>query len=85
MSTMIRKQVYIKPGQEAKLKEIASRFGVPEAELIRDGIDKALLLRTAAYTDREAWARIKDFIRKRSKKLHIKGKRKWTREELYDR
>ena len=85
MSTMIRKQVYIKPGQEARLKEIASRYGVPEAELIREGIDRALLLQPAAHKDKDAWDRIKDFIRRRSKKPHIKGQRKWKREDLYDR
>ncbi len=52
---MIRKQIYIKPDQETKLKEIASRFNISESELIREGINKALMGPHAIYKDDKAW------------------------------
>jgi hypothetical protein len=39
MATMIRKQIYLEPGQNSALKRLASQSGVPEAELIRQAID----------------------------------------------
>ena len=45
---MIRKQVFIREDQERRLKALARRAGIPEAEIIRDGIDKALAEHEAA-------------------------------------
>jgi hypothetical protein len=42
MTTMVRKQVYIRPDQEKRLKRAAAEEGVTEAELIRRGIDGVL-------------------------------------------
>ncbi len=39
MATMVRKQVYIEPEQDERLKLYARTLGVTEAELIRRGID----------------------------------------------
>lgn len=39
---MIRKQVFIKEEQETRLKALAERLGVAEAELIREGIELVL-------------------------------------------
>ena len=39
MRRMVRKQVYIEPGQDARLKRQAAQLGVTEAELIRRAID----------------------------------------------
>jgi hypothetical protein len=36
---MVRKQVYITPEQERKLKECSKRLGVTEADLIRRAVD----------------------------------------------
>lgn len=85
MSTMVRKQIYINPEQEAKLKEIAAKLKMSESELIREGINRALLQPSAIYQDKEAWSKIKSFIQRLSKKTHVKGHRKWRREDLYDR
>ena len=45
---MIRKQVFIREDQERRLKALASRAGISEAEIIRDGIDRALAERETA-------------------------------------
>lgn len=37
---MIRKQVYLEPRQEAKLKRLAHSTGKTEAELIREALDR---------------------------------------------
>jgi len=41
MRRMVRKQVYIEPGQDARLKRQAALLGVTEAALIRRAIDQA--------------------------------------------
>ena len=53
---MIRKQVYITPEQQRQLRERAAAAGVPEAELIRAGIDKQLV--ETAQADPDAWRRM---------------------------
>ncbi len=37
--TMIRKQVYIEPKQQQKLRRVATRRGCTEAEVVREAID----------------------------------------------
>lgn len=85
MSAMLRKQIYIAPRQERLLKTKASELHISESELIRDGIDKALKTGIIAAHDPKAWDEEKKFIISLTKKRAIKGGRKWTREELYDR
>jgi hypothetical protein len=85
MPSMLRKQIYIAPRQERLLKNKASELHISESELIRDGIDKALKTGTIAAHDTKAWDEEKKFIASLTKKRAIKGGRKWTREELYDR
>ncbi|MBI2266449.1 MAG: ribbon-helix-helix domain-containing protein [Armatimonadetes bacterium] len=34
---MVRKQICIEAGQEARLKRISRELGIPEAEIIRQG------------------------------------------------
>jgi len=40
MATMVRKQVYLEPRQEATLKQLARERGVTEAEIVRRAIDR---------------------------------------------
>jgi hypothetical protein len=42
MTKMVRKQLFITVEQNRRLKERAAATGVPEAELIRAGIDRQL-------------------------------------------
>jgi len=85
MPSMLRKQIYIAPRQERLLKSKASELNISESELIRDGIDRALNTGAIAVHDPKAWDDEKLFIASLRKKRSIKGVRKWTRKELYDR
>ena len=38
MARMIRKQIYIQPEQDARLKRLSGRLGVSESDLIRKGV-----------------------------------------------
>ncbi len=85
MAEMIRKQVYIEARQERLLKALAKDLRVTEAELIRRGIDRGLDGLTGARPDPAAWGEAERFILARARRGRVKGKRRWTREELYDR
>ena len=50
---MIRKQVFIREDQQAKLKALAAKTGVAEAEFVREGLD-IVLERKGAKED-ESW------------------------------
>ncbi len=82
---MIRKQVYIEPGQERRLKTLARELGVTEAELIRRGLDRGLGEVTELHPDPAAWEEVERYILARMRRGRLRGKRRWTREELYGR
>ncbi len=85
MAEMIRKQVYIEPRQDQLLKALAKELGVTEAELIRHGIDRGLASMAGLRPDPTAWKEVERYILARMRKGAVKGKRRWTREELYGR
>ena len=85
MAEMIRKQVYIEPRQEALLKALAKELGMTEAELIRHGIDQGLAGVPGSRPDPAAWKEAERYILRRMRKGPLKGRRRWTREELYAR
>lgn len=82
---MVRKQVYITAEQEERLKRRAAELGVPEAELIRRGLDLVLDGWTGAPLDSRLWEQELAFIRGRVAQDAGTGRedRGWTREELY--
>lgn len=84
MSRMIRKQIYIEEEQEKSLKNKSKRLHKTEAELVREGIN-AILTKPYVSKDIAAWERERRFIEALIRKGPVKGKRQWTREELYDR
>ena len=84
MGRMIRKQVYITAEQERLLKRRAKALGVPEAEVVRQGIELASTTAASFPFDRKAWEEEKQFIRKRMRMRVPQTGRSWTREELYD-
>ena len=84
MSKMIRKQVYIETEQEALLKRLSKEQGLTEAELIRSGILK-LSSRSNVVRDITFWEEEKGFIRSSMKRGPLNGKRRSTREDLYER
>ncbi len=88
MARKVRKQVYIEPGQEQRLKRVAKRTGVPEAEIIRQALEVELRApaRSFPIADRlEAWQAERAFIRRLIEKGSVPGGRTWRREDLYDR
>ncbi|MGH7381127.1 MAG: hypothetical protein ACREKR_02725 [Candidatus Methylomirabilales bacterium] len=84
MSRMVRKQIYLEPGQEKRLKQQARALGVSEAELIRRGVGQVTRLSAAVPLDPKAWQDELAFIRKRARRRKALGQtRRWTREALY--
>jgi hypothetical protein len=82
---MIRKQVYIEERQERILKKTARKLGVPEAELIRRGIDQTLRPDIPAVrTDVGAWTQEKQFIAQLRQRPATAKVKHWTRAELYE-
>ena len=84
MSRMVRKQIYIEARQEDLLKRRAKELGVPEAELIRRGIDSISRVPLTLSPDLQAWEEEKQYIRERRRLDVPQTGRAWTREELYD-
>jgi hypothetical protein len=84
MAQMIRKQIYIEPGQDNSLKKQAKRLGITEAEVIRRAIDRQMGLLIPGIRDLSAWEREKAFIAERMKGKPLTSTRKFRREEAYE-
>jgi hypothetical protein len=82
---MSRKQIYLQPDQDRRLRALARRRGRTESQLVREGVDKILNEPTASGFDPEAWKKELAFIDSLIRKGPIKGKRIWKREDLYGR
>lgn len=82
VARMIRKQVYIEPKHERLLKRLSEARGVPESELIREGIERVTA--SPRWTDRTAWKRLERAMRERARLKVPQTARSWTREELYE-
>jgi len=85
MRRMVRKQVYIEPGQDALLKRQAAQLGVTEAELIRRALDQAGAAPRGLAADQDAWEEAKSIMRDRLGITVPQTGRSWTREELYQK
>ncbi len=84
MSRMVRKQVYIEPLQEKRLKQRARALDVSEAELIRRGIEQVARVPAALLIDWRAWQQELAFLRKRARLRKAQAKqRHWTRKDLH--
>ncbi len=84
MTRMIRKQIYVEPEQETRLKERAQKSGISESELIREGIDRVLDTPIELPRNLKAWEEAKKFMLERMKMDVPQTGRTWTRDELYD-
>jgi hypothetical protein len=86
---MVRKQVYIYPHQEARLKAMAAAQLMSEADLIRQAVDAFLgQPQTAASNslppDEAAWQEVlASFVAVRERPLPGAPHR-WTRDDYYD-
>ena len=81
---MVRKQVYIEPGQERFLKRRAAELGVTEADLIRQGI--SLLAQTPGVQapDPDAWADEEATLEQRAGLAPSRpGRWRFRRDEIY--
>jgi predicted transcriptional regulator len=85
MARMKRKQIYIEPEQDRRLRVLARRRGKTESQLIREGIDQVLNASFLRTLDHEAWVEQREFIDSLIRQGPVKGRRTWTREELHER
>ncbi len=85
MTTMIRKQIYLEPAQDAQLKQLASDAGVSEAELIRQAIDRQLRTQRPVRRNHSVWRDEQAFVAQWIAEGTSAAERTWTRDELYDR
>ena len=83
MARMIRKQIYLRVDQDRRLKRLAKELGTSEADLIRQSVDRAVLVGGERHPDVSAWEAVRQLIQKRRAKGRLPGKRDWTREEIY--
>ena len=84
MATKVRKQIYIEARQERLLKREAKARGMSEAALIRQAIDTALPRVPRGGTNPAALDWVLRLARERAAKGPLRGKRAWTREDLYE-
>ena len=84
MTTMVRKQVYIKPEQDEKLKQWAEETGKSEAEILRQALDRWLESEEQRQEAEAAWEQILTFSEERAQQGIVAEGRSWTREELYE-
>lgn len=88
MERMIRKQVYLEPEQDQRVKQTAVSTGKSEAQVIRESL-VAGLEATLEEAERIArWNEVMEAMRERVPTAHgdgPAGERTWTREDLYDR
>src|SRR5262249_27449160 len=84
ISRMIRKQIYLEPGQEHLLKQRANELGVSEAELIRRCLATMGPQTVPLPLEPQAWADELAFRRRGPDPAPSRPARgAWTREALY--
>jgi hypothetical protein len=82
---MVRKQVYIDPGQEQFLKRRAGELGVTEADLIRQAINLLRLTPSREPFDLSAWADEEAVLESRARLRPARGGSwRFRREEVYE-
>ena len=87
MEQMVRKQIYIERRQEARLKRLAKKRGVSEAEIIRRALDHELSTIGSArlQSDRNAWKQAVNFMQARRRLVSAGDEPyRWRREDAYD-
>jgi len=85
MSTMVRKQVYIKADQEGLLKRLAQETGTSEAEIVRQAIDQHTRGLRLLRHGLDVWEEERAFILQRMAQGAVAGERTWQREDLHER
>lgn len=85
MARMIRKQIYIAPDQNKRLKRIAQELKTTEASLIRQGLERLFTVGAHSVQDLNIWEQELNFIKRRARLKVPPQKRAWRREELHGR
>lgn len=85
MGTKIRKQIYIEPDQEARLKQLANLTRLSEAEIIRQAIDQRTRSFRVNRRNLAAWKSERAFIQQLINAGPVPGGRTWHRDDLYER
>ena len=86
MATMIRKQVYLEPGQDVAVKKLAEALGTTEADIIRRAVDLLLSETERQHRAEAAWEGAQTLMEARAAQVMpntAAGERAWIREELY--
>ncbi len=87
MERMVRKQIYISRQQDARLKRLAKRRGVSEAEIIRQALDQRLSGgKTHLFQPNpQAWEDALEFMMQLRARGPIPNQRRtWKREDAYE-
>jgi hypothetical protein len=87
MARMTRKQIYIEPDQNRRLRTLARQRGKTESELIREGVERILSTRGSLDLplDHQGWEEAVRFMEAWRRKGPVKGKRTWTRDDAHER
>lgn len=81
---MVRKPVYLKPQQEARVKQLAAILHITEAEVIRQAIDQHEIIQLRGRRDPGAWERERAFVQQWMAQGATPGGRDWKREDVYE-
>lgn len=82
---MIRKHIAITADQQRLLRRISKARGLTESELIRQAVARGLGSEFGVSCDMEAWNEARAFIMRRMARSPGADKRRWARDQLYDR
>jgi hypothetical protein len=83
---MVRKQLYITPEQDRRLKELAQKLRISEAEVVRYALDREVEEEAAEDARKERARReLSEFYDRIAEmaKTTPQRKRDWTREDAY--
>ena len=85
MARMVRKQIYIAPEQDHRLKKIARELRTTEASIIRQGLERLFTVGVHSVQDLDIWKHELTFIKRRARLKLSPQKRAWRREDVHDR
>jgi hypothetical protein len=86
MARMVRKQICIDAGLDARVEELAAKRGVSQSEVVREALE-ALFAQSARAEERTGW---EDFVAFAETRLAagvpagVATGRRWERDDVYD-
>jgi hypothetical protein len=85
MARMIRKQIYIAPEQDHRLKKIARELRTTEASIIRQGLDRLFTVGVHSVQNLDIWKHELSFIKRRARLKSGPHRRAWRRDDIHER